>query len=679
MLKESNSFELLCIFVRIYQKFSALPVVVLWPALLLPSMFPLIPLLFCAFLSLFIYSNGWYELLTGVSGWRFGLKSDSTRPNQINRLYHTTTSHNTSYLYTPSPSLSHLPSFMYPSSPLSVPSSSPPDLRIRRECWTGHIPIVFQLASNEVTTMEVPPPIALLLPRQSYFPLLLSDVRHHFIDMTPAREDELWLEFDGIPLPWTIPVGVLFDLLVTDAHSYDGNGSGTTNGTGTTNLHDLALPWKLIVHFQMFPASKLQRCRSLFTVRQHYLNTWKESCYLRFSSTRVAMSCLAADHQRMWDALVHLREDVHTQTVQRVIAAGLIGGHQQSNTNLLTPPNASTPTSASFALLHSALEHQSSDSLPIRIYIHSTRPSSSEGQLSDSHCTPIQRIIKPKAKDGHDQTMKDLIVQVLPGLIDHTASQSNPPAAASESTDPARVVDSSISGEIALLPNVRILIQGFCPPLSTPLSWLCTYASHPDGFLYVAVHIVEQETEEELARRDPFGNMSAGMGMDSMSMGMGVGMGMGMGGYGHGLANSFGLGGVVSTVTNFSPSTIPGYHAASNAMNVVYQNLPSILPSVTLPNINMTSLFGANQSQQQQQPQSQPQSTNTDLSGSTLPPSSDSSAAFFPSSSSFSSSTSGDVPVSPPIQRVSEGDETSATDSFGVDALTIRREEEELP
>jgi autophagy-related protein 5 len=366
----------------------------------------------------------------------------------------------------------------------------------------------------------------------SYFPLVLSEVRTHFRDMTPAMEDELWLEYEGIPLKWNIPIGVLFDLLCPSADADNSNG-------GSPNM---VLPWRLVVHFQSFPLKKLLRCKTLFTVRQHYLNTWKEACYLRFASSKIAMQCLQNDHQRLWDALTHLREDVHVQTNARIVSAGIMG--------------ATGNTPQGLALVQAALENKSVEDLPIRIYVHCTRASHEEGMNSDNHMCPIQRSVKPRDKQGHDLTVADLLHQVLPTLIDPATSGTN-----------------SAAVSITLLPTARLLIQGFCPPLSTPLSWLSTYCSHPDGFLYVAVQLEEPETEEERRERmDPFASTRGEM---SMSM---------MGASGSGMGSGF-----MNSMTNFHPSTLPGYHAASNAVNVVYQNLPA-LPSIPLP--SMTSLFG---------------------------------------------------------------------------------------
>src|SRR4051812_43062344 len=111
----------------------------------------------------------------------------------------------------------------------------------------------------------------------------------------PAMEDELWLEFDGIPLKWTIPIGVLFDLLSPSPLLDSPASAGPVPA--------LTLPWRLTVHFQSFPANKIQRCKTLFTVRQHFINTWKESSFLRFASNKVAAACSPTEHQRLWDSI----------------------------------------------------------------------------------------------------------------------------------------------------------------------------------------------------------------------------------------------------------------------------------------------------------------------------------------------------------------------------------------
>ena len=76
------------------------------------------------------------------------------------------------------------------------------DEKISAEMWNGSIPVIFTLAPQEVTAMEAPLPLCLSLPRQSYLPCVTQEVRQHFLSSAPAREDEMWFEWEQIPLKW---------------------------------------------------------------------------------------------------------------------------------------------------------------------------------------------------------------------------------------------------------------------------------------------------------------------------------------------------------------------------------------------------------------------------------------------------------------------------------------------
>ena len=402
-------------------------------------------------------------------------------------------------------------------------------------------------------------------------------------------EDELWLEFDGIPLKWTIPIGVLFDLLAP-APALD-----TPAAPGTAPC--LTLPWRLTVHFQSFPSAKIARCKTLFTVRQHFINSWKESSFLRFASNKIAQACSPAEHQRLWDSIIQLREDVYVATLTRLLSQAVLAQHNPSSGGVSPSHGGLLP------LVQAALENRSVEDLAIRLYLHCTRPGHEEGSQAETHMCPIQRPFKPKNKEnGQESTLGDLIAAVLPGLMDKgTGAAANsrpsspaPPASPSSAT-------SAAPSSLSLLPHVRLLVQGFAPPLSTPLWWLCTYCSHPDQWLYVTVHITESESEEELALRDPFGtgaNTTISMptsGFGSTGAGSTGGGGLMSSMMGNiGLGSYYNLGGG-SSMGGAQQHSLPGYHAATNAMNVVYQNLPS-LPLPSLVTSGVSALFGSNQS-----------------------------------------------------------------------------------
>lgn len=146
------------------------------------------------------------------------------------------------------------------------------DREVLRETWEGKIPVCFQLDSEEVYDLQAPDPFYLMVPRLSYFPLctdkvsksclntilscdceqnvsLLIQVRKHFMrhvqqDIQDKQETEMWLEFNGIPLKWHIPIGALMDLY----------------------YNDVQLPWNIVVHFDKFPETVLMHCHNKYVV-----------------------------------------------------------------------------------------------------------------------------------------------------------------------------------------------------------------------------------------------------------------------------------------------------------------------------------------------------------------------------------------------------------------------------
>ncbi|CAM9506562.1 unnamed protein product, partial [Laminaria digitata] len=86
---------------------------------------------------------------------------------------------------------------------------------VREEAWNGLIPAEFSMDSQEVTSLQRPLPLYLLLPRMGFLPCIAEAVSHHFGEVAPDAQRNLWLEetLSGEPLRWHIPTGVLFDLV----------------------------------------------------------------------------------------------------------------------------------------------------------------------------------------------------------------------------------------------------------------------------------------------------------------------------------------------------------------------------------------------------------------------------------------------------------------------------------
>lgn len=114
------------------------------------------------------------------------------------------------------------------------------DREILREVWEGKLPVCFKLDTDEVVELQQPDGFYLMVPRLSYFPLVTDKVRKHFIKYVDKdkQDHEMWLEYNGQPIKWQYPIGVLFDLLIEQ---------------------DDQLPWNITVHFDKFPESQIYK------------------------------------------------------------------------------------------------------------------------------------------------------------------------------------------------------------------------------------------------------------------------------------------------------------------------------------------------------------------------------------------------------------------------------------
>ncbi|KAH3738125.1 autophagy protein 5-like [Dreissena polymorpha] len=161
------------------------------------------------------------------------------------------------------------------------------DRAILREIWEGRIPVCFTLSKDEVET-EKPEPVFIMVARQTYFPLVTERVSKYLAGYVDKEKcGEMWLDYDGQPLKWHYPVGVLYDL-------YGNMGTG--------------LPWKLTVHFQNFPEDELLRCTNRDVVESHFMSVVKEADWLKHRGN-VINGMQKRDHKNMWMGLVNDKFD----------------------------------------------------------------------------------------------------------------------------------------------------------------------------------------------------------------------------------------------------------------------------------------------------------------------------------------------------------------------------------
>ena len=327
--------------------------------------------------------------------------------------------------------------------------------RLLHEMWTGRVPVHFSLAPNEVTGLESPLPYVLLLPRHSYLPLCIDPVRRHLLPSAPAVEDELWLEVrdSACPWRWQLPIGVLADI---EAAKQLAASAAQPHSVQPSTLHSsLDLPLRLTVHFQSFPARRLLRCRSVQTVRHHFMHTLKEATFIRRGDSKSVSAAAISQHNKLWDSLLGGHEDVYAQTMAALAGAG----------------------GAASAGSSGGGQQQLKSHLPVRVFLVGflsdergllEREREAGGsEMADMHYSPMQRPVLA----SEQTTVGDVLSELL-----------------GDGEGAAGVLQ---SGE---LQSVAVLAQGLAVELDTPVEWLYRHCAHPDAFLYLTAIRLRAET-----------------------------------------------------------------------------------------------------------------------------------------------------------------------------------------
>jgi len=196
------------------------------------------------------------------------------------------------------------------------------------------------------------------------------------------------------------------------------------------------LPLMLTVHFQSFPTNKLLRCKTIFTVRNHYLNAFKEALFLKYGSSKLVQNLTLAETTGLWDSLTNNRFDDFYGIRNKIMKKG-----ESENERRTSETDKDKVDAVQF--------------LPIRIYVSGFGTGESRFE-----CKCIQQPIPPRL-DGKVQTLETLFKTIVPGVV--------------------------YDMDGALNQDVEIIIQGVNPPMNTELAWLCEHMCHPDQFLYVSV------------------------------------------------------------------------------------------------------------------------------------------------------------------------------------------------
>jgi autophagy-related protein 5 len=327
------------------------------------------------------------------------------------------------------------------------------DPPLASQVWAGAFPLVIGLDSDEVTTLDSPPPLYILAPRCGYLAFLVAESQlldhllpHADVNAAPSN---LWLSSsesvsqpDGSPAPsesfgarrdrpvpvrWHIPTGVLWDAMRVAAQlrDTDQNDEFSLFGPSSALVAGAEVaPWELEAHFQQFPSEVVMRMipddhdgttsSHLVSVRTHFFNSLKEASYIKHGDSHAVNSLSVSESDAIWNAMC--AQDWKSFT-------GAARGKLDAEAGRL---------------------HR----VPLRVFL--------DGSVAKCYQEPVV----PYDANGEVRLLGDVLQEVL-RLHDPEATPAEPEMVA--------------------------IIHGVQVPLDTPIVWIVVNMCHPDQFVYVVV------------------------------------------------------------------------------------------------------------------------------------------------------------------------------------------------
>ncbi|KAA8647457.1 hypothetical protein EYZ11_004853 [Aspergillus tanneri] len=306
---------------------------------------------------------------------------------------------------------------------------------IQKAVWDGKLPLQITLAPSESRTFDQTDSYLISYPRVSYLPSLLPRLRAFFspslIEPT-SQPHEGWFSFEGVPLKWHLPVGLLYDL-------YAGaDPASRVDQSNDFDSTDSSLPWRLTVHFSDWPDEELVRLDADgMVMHDAFINSVKEADFLRNGTAKGIMSLSKEDSSGLWKAV----QDVNLSSFQRI-------------SNILLPPPS-----------------QPFRNVPVRFFLP-LPPDSGSPSLKVVQ-SPLPPSVPPSSITGSQAT-----------LSGSPTSQTQTVGSALHSLLP-NLFPSRRTPVLA-----KPVLHGSAVPMSAPIEELVRSSAYGDGWVYVVVRMM---------------------------------------------------------------------------------------------------------------------------------------------------------------------------------------------
>ncbi|RMD43929.1 hypothetical protein DV735_g1238, partial [Chaetothyriales sp. CBS 134920] len=191
---------------------------------------------------------------------------------------------------------------------------------LQQRIWDARLPLEIHLARDESRQYASTPAYLTPVARLSYLPFLLERLHRYFspwliADAATISPEEGYFTFDGIPLKWHYPVGLLYDMYVL---SVQGPAAGTTTQGGKNENSNI--PLVLTLHFNRpsssSPSSPSTAASAEATMaiigitpspvvlHDAFINSLKEADFVRSGTAKPIMSLPTSESKSLWTSTV---------------------------------------------------------------------------------------------------------------------------------------------------------------------------------------------------------------------------------------------------------------------------------------------------------------------------------------------------------------------------------------
>ncbi|KAF3626533.1 Autophagy protein 5 [Capsicum annuum] len=321
--------------------------------------------------------------------------------------------------------------------------------------WEGAIPLQIHLHESEVTTLPPPAPALILAPRIGYLPLLAPKIKPFFSSSLPPGVDTIWFEYNGLPLKWYIPTGVLFDLLCAEPER----------------------PWNLT------------------------------AAYIINGNCKNVMNMSQSDQLELWRSIMDGNLDTYLRISSKLKLVIVVD-------DFSIQLNISSPKSPESTQNADGTTPAKTGRIPVRLYVRAINEDFDELEAAPvveswDNISYINRPVEIHG-DGKCFTLYDAVVKLLPELFGEKLPPkddvSKEEVEVGQKLSPEETIKSSTerSGEmlnehivsccVSDGAEIKLLrIQGIEPKMEIPFAWVVNNLMNPEYFLHICVYVKIQE------------------------------------------------------------------------------------------------------------------------------------------------------------------------------------------